>query len=116
MSFIPQLPIDPAAVLGSLRVSMQNNVHAGERVVDVTLDTMSDLAHQSAVLVNGGLLSSIEMQHSILGARTCRDAWAALLDHNNRLRDQYLKYLDECVACRHRAMNRLYAEDGYAGR
>jgi uncharacterized protein (DUF983 family) len=39
-----------------------------------------------------------------------------LLDHNNRLRDQYLKYLDECVACRHRAMNRLYAEDGYAGR
>lgn len=115
MSFVPQLPIDPSAVMESLRVNLQNNVHAGERVIDVTLDTMSDLAHQSAVLMNGEFLSAMKMQQSLLAARTYRYACGAVLDHGNRLRDQYFKYLDECFACHHRAMERLYTEDGYAG-
>lgn len=115
MSFVPQLPIDPSAVMESLRVNLQNNVHTGERVIDVTLDTMSDLVHQSTVLMNGEFLSAMKMQQSLLVARTCHYAWGAVLDHGNRLRDQYFKYLDECFACHHRAMDRLYAEDGYVG-
>lgn len=115
MGFIPESAIDPLAVMGSLRVNLQNNVHAAERVIDVTLDTMSDLAHQSAVFANAELLSGIEMQQSLLAARTCGDVWHSLAGHGSRLRDHYFKYLDECLACRHRAMNRLYSEDGYAG-
>ena len=116
MSFVPLLPIDPAAVIGSLRVNIQNNVHAVEHVLDVTLDILSNFAHQSAVFMNSGLLSAFKMHQTFLGAKTCWDAWAALLENNSRVRDQYLKYLDECDACRHRAMDRLYSENGYAGR
>lgn len=114
MSFIPQLPIDPSAVMESLRVHLQNNVHAGERVLDVTLDTASDFMHQSAVLMNGELLSAVTMQQSLLTAPTYHHAWVAVLDHGNRLRNQYIKYLDECFACHHRAMARLHAESGNA--
>lgn len=115
MSFIPQVPIDPHAVIGSLRVTLQNNLHSGERVIDVTLDTISDLTHQSAVFANAGLLSAIELQQSLLTARDYQDAWTALAGHGSRLRESYIKFLDECGACRHRAMDRLSAEDGYAG-
>ena len=113
MSFIPQLPIDPTAVFGSLRVNLQNNVHAGERIIDVALDTASDLTHHTAVLANAGALSTIEMQQAMLGARSGQDAWKLIADHANRLREHYLKYLDECLACRQRASNRIFAEDDH---
>lgn len=115
MSFIPQVPTDPKAVFGNLRVTLQNTVHSGERVIDVALDTLSDLTHQSAVLANAGLLSAVTLQQSLLSARSSQDLWHSFADHGCRLRDSYIKYLDECAACRHRAIDRLYAEDGYAG-
>ncbi len=115
MSFVPQFPIDPSAVMGNFRVNLQNNVHAGEHVVDVMLDTLSDLAHQTTVLANGGLLSFMELQLALLAARTCRDSWTAYAAHGDRLRDHTFKYFDECSACRQRAMSRLYAEQGDAG-
>ncbi len=114
MSFIPQFPIDPSAVMGNFRVNLQNNVHAGERIIDVALDTVSDLAHQTAVLANGGLLSFIELQQSLFAARTCRDGWTAYADHGARLRDHTFKYFDECFSCRERAMSWLDAEQSRA--
>jgi hypothetical protein len=113
MSFIPQTPADPAAVLGSLRVRYAHNVHAAERVIDVVLDTASDVAHQSAICANAALLSGLELQQSLTGVRTCRDVWTSMTEHGNRLHDAYFKYLDECFACRHRAFDRLYGEDEY---
>lgn len=115
MSFIPQLPTDPQAVFGNLRVTLQNTVHSGERMIDVTLDSISDLTHQSAVFANAGLLSAVTLQQSLLGARSNRDLWTSFADHGSRLRESYVKYLDECAACRRRALDRLYAEDGHAG-
>lgn len=115
MSFIPQVPTDPQAVFGNLRVTLQNTVHSGERVIDVALDTISDLTHQSAVLANAGLLSAVTLQQSLLSARSSQDLWRSFADHGGRLRDSYIKYLGECTACRHRAIDRLYAEDGNAG-
>lgn len=113
MGFIPQTSIEPSAVAASLRVTAANNIHAGERVIDVTLDTLSDVTHQSAVLANAGLLSAAELQQSLLAARNFQDVWAAFADHGTRLRDHGFKFLDECFACQRRACDRLYAEDGY---
>lgn len=116
MTFVPQFPIDPSAVMGSLRVSAANNVHVGERIVDVTLDTMSDLAHQSTVFANAGWISAAELQQSLLSARNCRDAWTAFADHGSRLNESYFKFIGECFACRHRALDRLDAESANAVR
>lgn len=113
MSFIPQTPVEPSAVAASLRVAAANNVHAGERIIDVTLDTLSDVTHQSTVLANAGFLSAAELQQSLLGARSYQDVWTAFADHSARLRDHGFKFLDECIACHRRACDRLYAEDGY---
>lgn len=113
MSFIPQVPADPDAVLGSLRVTLQNNVHAGERIIDVALDTISDVTHHSAVLGNAGLLSTLELQQALLGTRSGQDAWAAFANHATRLSEHYTRFFEECIACRHRAMDRIHAEDGH---
>lgn len=115
MSFIPQTPVDTSAVLGSLRVSMQNHVHAGERAMDVALDTLSDLTHQTAVAANAYALSGLEWQQSLMTSRNYNDIWHFFADHHNRMCEHYFKYLDECFACRHRALERLHAEDGYVG-
>ena len=114
MSFIPQTLADPAAVLGSLRVGFTNSVHANERIVDVLLDTSSDLTHQSAVYANAGFLSGLALQQSLATARTCRDVWVSIADHNARLHEAYFKYLGECFSARHRALDRINQEDGYA--
>jgi hypothetical protein len=114
MSFVPQFPIDPSAVIGNFRVNLQNSVHAGEHVVDVTVDALSDIAHHTTALANGGLLSFMELQQSLLSARTCSDSWTAYADHGSRLRDNIFKYFDECSACRQRAMSRLHADQSYA--
>jgi hypothetical protein len=113
MSLIPQTPVDPVAVMGSLRVGIANNVHAGERLIDVTLDTVSDLTHHYAVFANAGLLSVIELQQSLLAAQNCGEAWTSLSDHGHRCHENFFKFVAECFSCRHRALDRLYAEDGY---
>lgn len=110
MSFIPLTTPDAGAVTDSLRVGLANSVHAGERTLDVTLDTISDLAHHSAVCVDNAVLSSIQYQQSLISARTCRDVWSAATDHGTRLRDAYFKLLHECFECRSRAFNRLTKE------
>lgn len=115
MGFIPQTAVDTNAVLDSLRVSLQHNVHTGERVMDVALDTLSDIVHLSAVAGNGCALSSMELQQSLMASRNCSDVWHSLWNYSARLHDHYFKYMDGCFASRHRAMDRLHAEDGYVG-
>lgn len=47
MSFMPQTA-DPDAVVGNLRVTLANNVHSGERFLEVALDTFGDLTRHAA--------------------------------------------------------------------
>ncbi|MCW5679890.1 MAG: hypothetical protein KF794_05565 [Xanthobacteraceae bacterium] len=107
MGFIPETAVEPSAVFGSLRVMMENNLQKGERLTDVLLDTMSDLTHQSAVFADAGLVSAARLQQSLAASRNYQDAWSALADYGARLRDSYFTFMNECLACRSRAFERL---------
>lgn len=113
MSFVPQGIIDSSAVLGSLRVGFANNVHASEHLFGVTLDSAGEIARQSAIYADTAILSAIELQQHLLEARTCRDVWNQMADHNGRLHDAYFKFLHECFACRSRAIERLTTGGSY---
>jgi len=114
MSFIPQESVDPDAVMGSLRVALQNNVHSGEQAMHVALDTIGNLMHETATLANAGLLSTIELQQALLRARSGHDFWTCFAEHGGRLNDHYMKFLKDFIATRHAAMQKLLAEDGDA--
>lgn len=110
MGFIPQSAADPDAIFANLRVTLANNIHAGERVLDVTLDSISDLAHHSTVLADGTWLSTLELLQSLSRTPNCDNAWSCFANHSARVRSHLFKYFDECVACQHRALDRLGLE------
>lgn len=107
MGFIPESAVEPSAVFGSLRVVLENNLQSSERLTDVLLDTVSDVTHQSAVFADAGMVSAFRLQQSLAASRNYQDAWAALADHGARLRDSYFTFVNECLACRSRAFERL---------
>lgn len=115
MSFIPLAPADPEAVMGSLRVTLANNVHTSEHAVGVINNAASDIAQHGIACANASLLSTLQLQQSLLSSRTIRDAWSAFSDHGDRLSDAYFKFIGECFASRHRALDRLHMEDGHVG-
>lgn len=109
MGFVPQA-IDANAVFGNLRVTLANNIHAGERLLDVSLDTISDLTHCSAVLANSNWLSALELQQSLCGSANFRSAAASLSEHGARVWSNIVTYIDQCAACRQRTFDRPFPE------
>jgi hypothetical protein len=110
MGFVPQGAADPGAIFANLRVTLANNIHAGERVLDVTLDSISDLTHHTTVLADGTWLSALELMQSLSHTADCDNAWSCFARHGVRVRSHLFKYVDECIACQHRAFDRLLVE------
>ena len=109
MGFVPQA-IDANTVFGNLRVTLANNIHACERLLDVSLDTISDLTHCSAVLANSNWLSALELQQSLCEPANFRSAAASMSEHGARVWSNIVTYIDQCAACRQRAFDRLFPE------
>jgi hypothetical protein len=107
MGFIPQSAAGPDAIFANLRVTLANNIHVSERVLDVTLDSISDLAHHSTVFADGTWLSTLELWQSLYHTPNCDNAWTFFANHGARVRSHLFKYFDECVACQNRALDRL---------
>jgi hypothetical protein len=109
MSFIPQIA-DSNAVLGNLRVTFANNIHASERLLDISLDTLSDLTHCTAVLADSNLLSTLELHQSLSQPANFLSPAALFSEHTARIWSNIAKYIDQCTDSRRRAFNRLSPE------
>lgn len=93
MGFVPQA-IDANTVFGNLRVTLPNKIRAGERLLDVSLDTISDLTHCSAVPANSNWLSAIESQQSLCGPANFRSAAVSLSEQGARVWSNIATYID----------------------